>query len=102
MSSVSSPLTTADVERIAKLAHLELTPDETVLFARQLGQILEYAARLQDVDTSNASTTWHPPAEAVSLRSDTVRASLTTDEALANAPAPGPRGLFRVPKVIGG
>ena len=102
MSSVSSPLTTADVERIAKLAHLELTPDETVLFARQLGQILEYAARLQDVDTSNASATWHPLAEAIPLRSDTLRASLTTDEALANAPAHGPRSLFRVPKVIGG
>ena len=102
MSSVSSPLTTADVERIAKLAHLELTADETALFARQLGQILEYAARLQDVDTSNVSATWHPLAEAIPLRSDTLRASLTTDEALANAPAHGPRSLFRVPKVIGG
>ena len=102
MSSVSSPLTTADVERIAKLAHLQLTPEETVLFTRQLTQILEFAARLQDVDTSNVSATWHPLGEATPLRADTVQPSLTTADTLANAPAPGPHGLFRVPKVIGG
>ena len=98
---MSTRLTRADVERIAALAHLELTEDETELFTRQLGQILEYAERLQDVDTSAVSATWHPGAASASLRPDTLRPSLTRDDALANAPDVAPEGLFRVPKVIG-
>jgi aspartyl/glutamyl-tRNA(Asn/Gln) amidotransferase C subunit len=42
-----SSLTIADVERIAALAHLELTDDEKPLFTRQLADILDYAAQLQ-------------------------------------------------------
>ena len=101
LGSLSSHLTRADVERIAKLAHLELTGDEAELFTRQLAQILKYADHLQDVDTSDVSATWHPLAEAAPPRTDTLQPSLTPAEALANAPAPGPRGLFRVPRVIG-
>ena len=98
---MSSPLTRSDVERIARLAHLELSADEQELFTRQLAQILEYAERLQDVDTTNVSATWDPGKGFGPLRPDTPGPSLPTDDALANAPAPGPRGLFRVPKVIG-
>jgi aspartyl-tRNA(Asn)/glutamyl-tRNA(Gln) amidotransferase subunit C len=98
---MTSPLTKVDVKRIARLAHLELNDDEQALFTQQLTQILEYAKRLQAVDTTNVETTWHPGAKVEPLRPDTRHSSLTTDDALANAPAPGPRGLFRVPKVIG-
>jgi len=98
---MSSPLTKSDVERIARLAHLELSADERELFTQQLAQILEYAERLQDVDTTNVPALSHAGADVGPSRPDTPRPSLTTDEALANAPAPGPRGLFRVPKVIG-
>ena len=44
-----SSLTKADVKRIAQLAHLELTEHEQELFLQQLGQILDYAERLQDL-----------------------------------------------------
>ena len=98
---MSSPLTKSDVKRVARLAHLDLTDEEQTLFSEQLAQILEYAERLQEVDTTNVSATWHPGTEVGPLRPDTARPSLGNDEALANAPAPGPRGLFRVPKVIG-
>ena len=96
-----SHLTKADVERIARLAHLELTADEKEIFTRQLARILEYAERLQEVDTAHVPATWHPVADVSPLRSDTPRSSLETDAALANAPETGPRGLFQVPKVIG-
>ena len=98
---MSSRLTKADVQRIARLAHLDLTAEEQELFTRQLGQILEFAERLRDVDTTDVSETWHPVSEAGPLRPDTPRASLTNDVALRSAPAPGPHGLFRVPRVIG-
>ncbi len=98
---MSSPLTKAEVQRIARLAHLNLTTDEQDLFTRQLGQILEYAECLRDVDTTTVSATWHPGSEPGWLRADTPRESLTNDAALSNAPAPGPQGLFRVPRVVG-
>ena len=94
-------LTRADVERIAALAHLDLTEDETELFTRQLAQILEYAERLQEVDTDAVTATWHPGTTASSLRPDVLRPSLTREDAIANAPDAAPDGLFRVPKVIG-
>ena len=94
-------LTRADVERIAALARLDLTEAETELFTHQLAQILEYAERLQEVDTNAVTATWHPGTTASSLRPDVLRPSLTREDALANAPDAAPDGLFRVPKVIG-
>ena len=93
-------LTAADVERIAALAHLELSAAEVELFTTQLAQILEYAESLKEVDTSRVSATWHPGAAAPGLRPDTVRPSLPVEDALEGAPERGPEGLFRVPKVI--
>ena len=98
---MSSRLTRSDVARIAALAHLDLTEDETTLFTRQLAQILEYAERLQQVDTTSVSATWHPRATETPLRPDVLRPSLTPEDALANAPDAASNGLFKVPKVIG-
>ena len=100
---MSSPLTIAEVQRIAKLAHLDLTAEEQELFTRQLGQILEYAERLNDVDidTTKVSATWQPISEPGPLRPDTSQTSLTNEDALRNAPAAGPLGVFRVPRVLG-
>ena len=102
-----STLTVADVERIAALAHLELTDEEKHLFTRQLADILNYAEQLQAIDTTGVPATAHVNAahnnERQSVeRPDELRPSLTVEDALANAPdaAPG-AGLFRVPRVIG-
>ena len=54
-----STLTVADVERIAALAHLELTDDEKQLFTRQLADILNYAEQLQAIDTTGVPATAH-------------------------------------------
>jgi aspartyl-tRNA(Asn)/glutamyl-tRNA(Gln) amidotransferase subunit C len=95
-------LTVADVERIAALAHLELTDDEKPLFTRQLADILAYAEQLQAIDTAGVPATAHVHA-AQHERDDEVRRSLAPAEALANAPDPAVEaGLFRVPRVIGG
>ncbi len=98
---MSTRLTETDVKRIAKLAHLDLTREETALFTKQLAGILEYAQRLQEVDTSTVSATWHRGTAYVDLRSDTLRPSLPRESVLADAPDAAPEGLFRVPKVIG-
>ena|SRR6186713_2780680 len=101
-----SSLTIADVERIAALAHLELTDEEKQLFRRQLADILSYAEQLQAIDTTGVPATAHVsaglgPALGVE-RADEPRPSLSIEDALANAPdAANEAGLFRVPRVIG-
>ena len=100
---MATPLTIADVERIAALAHLELTDEEKQLFTRQLADILAYAEQVQAIDTSGIPATAHVNSSQRSEREDEPRASLAVTEALANAPDPAvDAGLFRVPRVIGG
>ena len=95
-------LTVADVERIAGLAHLELTDEEKTLFTKQLADILSYAAQLQAVDTSGVRATAHVNPSPRNERRDDPKACLTIAEAIANAPDGAPdAGLFRVPRVIG-
>ncbi len=100
---MASPLTTADVERIAALAQLELTDDEKQLFTRQLADILAFARQVQAVDTTGVPATAHVHEGQPVERDDEPRPALAPDDVLANAPdgAPG-GGLFRVPRVIGG
>ena len=100
---MSTPLSLADVERIASLAHLELTEEEKHLFTRQLAEILAYAEQVQAIDTSGVPATAHVLARPRAEREDRPTPSLTVPEALANAPdADREAGLFKVPRVIGG
>lgn len=97
---MSDILTTADVERIATLARLELTPDETARFAQQLTAILAYADQVQQVDTASVAA---PAAGRDSrMRDDVLVPSLDRDVVLSQAPAADRgAGLFKVPRVIG-
>lgn len=97
---MSDILTSADVERIATLARLDLTADETARFAAQLSAILAYADQIQQVDTSGVA----PPVTSMAetSREDRLAPSLDRDVVLSQAPA-GDRaaGLFKVPRVLG-
>jgi aspartyl-tRNA(Asn)/glutamyl-tRNA(Gln) amidotransferase subunit C len=96
-----STLTVADVERIAALAHLELTDAEKGLFTKQLADILSYAEQLQAVDTAGVPATAHVHAAPRGEREDEPRPSLSVDDAIANAPDGSPdAGMFRVPRVM--
>ena len=100
---MASSLTIADVERIAALAHLELTEDEKALFTRQLADILHCAEQIQTLDTTGVPATAHVNTQGPSEREDEPRPSLAIADALANAPDGAlEAGLFRVPRVIGG
>ena len=98
---MSTTLTIPDVERIAKLANLELTTGEKQLFTKQLADILAYAEQVQAVDTTGVEPTAHVNAHGVE-RGDAATPSLPVSDAVANAPDGAPEaGLFRVPRVIG-
>ena len=93
--------TQADVERVAELARLELTPDEKDLFARQLADILAYAEQIQRVPTEGVPATSHA-GDAAMMREDEVRPSLPREASLAAGPeADVDAGLFKVPRVLG-
>jgi len=94
--------TRSDVEAIAALANLDLDEPELDLFARQLGDILEYANQVQQIDTTGVPPTTSVVTRHRADRADHVRPSLDRAEALANAPDADADGrLFRVPRVIG-
>ena len=99
---MSVRFSTAEVDDIAALARLELTDAERKLFARQLGDILEYAVQVQRIDTSGVPPTASLVTSHAADRHDAVAPSLDRMAALANAPDAAPdAGLFRVPRVIG-
>ena len=94
------PLSTADVEHIAHLARLQLTPDEVQQYRQQLSDILDYFETLRQVDTSTISPTASVLLLRTIMRADSVAGSLPTEDALANAPDAAD-GYFRVPAVFG-
>jgi aspartyl-tRNA(Asn)/glutamyl-tRNA(Gln) amidotransferase subunit C len=92
----------SQIDAIAALAHLRLDEDEVDLYARQLGDILDYAVQLQHIDTTGVPPTSSVSARFDADRNDVVVSSLERQEALANAPdANEEAGLFKVPRVIG-
>jgi aspartyl-tRNA(Asn)/glutamyl-tRNA(Gln) amidotransferase subunit C len=103
--AMAAGFTRAQVETLAALANLELTPAEVDLFARQLGDILAYADEVQQVDTTGIPPTAHVATRHASDRPDQVGPSLDRDAALANAPdaarGAGAGFFFKVPRVIG-
>lgn len=99
---MASGFSRAQVEAVAALANLELTDSEVERFARQLGDILEYANQVQNIDTTGVPPTASVVTRHSADRPDTVVASLDRAEALGNAPdASTQAGLFKVPRVIG-
>ena len=88
-----------DVRKVARLARLELSEEEEARIAEDLGQMLDYVAALNELDTDNVLPTAHVLPISNVFREDTVMPSLPQAEALANAPSSG-HGHFRVPKVI--
>jgi aspartyl-tRNA(Asn)/glutamyl-tRNA(Gln) amidotransferase subunit C len=90
-----------EVDRIAALARLSLSPDEADRMTSQLDAILDYVALLGRLDTSGVEPTSHAVPLPTPLRPDRSRPSLPPDVAVANAPA-REGSAFLVPKVIEG
>ena len=93
-------ISTDDVAHVARLARLELRPDELESFTSQLGAVLDHAADLDSLDLDGVEPTTHPLPLSNVLRPDEVGPTLDPDEVLAAAPAVED-GQFRVPPVLG-
>ena len=92
-------ITLAEVEHVARLARLQLGPDEKERMRRELDGILSYIDKLRALDTTGIEPTSHAVPLTNVMRDDAARPSLPREEMLANAP--DRRGdFFRVPKII--
>lgn len=90
-----------EIDKLARLAHLSLTENETKSFTFDLEKILAFAERIQAVDTSRDDPRPAGPAGPGDhpTRDDTPQGCLSREEALRDAPDSGD-GLFKVPKVL--
>jgi aspartyl-tRNA(Asn)/glutamyl-tRNA(Gln) amidotransferase subunit C len=88
-----------NIDRVAKLARLALTPEEKATFAGQLGNVLHHIEELKKVDVSGVEPTAHAFAVSNVWQDDVARPGLPVDQALRNAPAQRDH-MIVVPKVV--
>ncbi len=69
-------LTIKEVEHIARLAKLELSPEEKLRYSEQLSDILDHIAKLSELDTSGISPMANAVEGASPLRDDQIRDAL--------------------------
>jgi aspartyl-tRNA(Asn)/glutamyl-tRNA(Gln) amidotransferase subunit C len=93
-------ITKEEVVHVAKLARLNLDEQAIEVYTKQLGDILTYMDTLNRVDTKDVPPTSHAIFINNAFREDEVKASVSVERALANAPQ-SDHGSFLVPKVIG-
>jgi aspartyl-tRNA(Asn)/glutamyl-tRNA(Gln) amidotransferase subunit C len=97
------PITEADIEKVAQLAHLEMSAAELKIFAPQMVDVVAYVEQLNAIDTSDVEPSLGgltPEGERTdSSRDDAVAPSLGQKTALREAPDAA-AGHFRVPKVL--
>ena len=87
-----------DVKHVAKLAELDFSDGEVEKITPQLDKILGHVANISKVDTAAISPTSHTLEIKNVFREDTVRQSLSKEDALLNAPEEVDGG-FKVPKI---
>ncbi|MCY3006392.1 MAG: Asp-tRNA(Asn)/Glu-tRNA(Gln) amidotransferase subunit GatC [Planctomycetota bacterium] len=93
-------LTTADIQRLAKLARLEVSPGRISEVQADLSRILELFEQLTQVDTSNVEPLVHAIEISDVLAPDHVVESLRVQDVLSNAPSHD-ESFFKVPPVLG-
>jgi aspartyl-tRNA(Asn)/glutamyl-tRNA(Gln) amidotransferase subunit C len=87
------------VAKVAHLARLELNEQETEAMVGDMNKILDFMAKLNEVDTNNVEPLIYMTNEVNTLRDDVVKQEITHEEALLNAPEQDSKH-FLVAKVI--
>jgi aspartyl-tRNA(Asn)/glutamyl-tRNA(Gln) amidotransferase subunit C len=92
-------ITQQDVEKVAQLARMAVTPSEKETFAKQLTQILTHVDKLNQYDTTGVEPTSTVMGQMNVFREDVVHPSLPVEKALVNAPE-RESDAFVVPKIL--
>jgi aspartyl-tRNA(Asn)/glutamyl-tRNA(Gln) amidotransferase subunit C len=93
------PRVNVQIERLARLARIRITPEESARLTSDIGVMVDYFEQLQSMDTGAAKPTDRAD-RSESTHPDNPADSLPVDQALANGPEIND-GFFIVPKVIG-
>ena len=93
-------ITREEVAHLGRLSRLELKDEELDHFAGQLDEIIGAVARVAEVAGEDVPATSHPLPLTNVMRPDTVRPSLTPQQALSGAPAQEQQ-RFKVPQILG-
>lgn len=88
-----------EIEKVARLARLELSEGDKETFGNQLEQVLTYMEQLNRLDTTGIEPTSHAIPIANVFREDETRSSFPQEEVLGIAPEEEDNH-FRVPKII--
>jgi aspartyl-tRNA(Asn)/glutamyl-tRNA(Gln) amidotransferase subunit C len=101
---MTAKVTVEEVERVAELAHLELTQDETGRMLTDLNAILDYVAELNELDTHGVAplaqvSELGDAASAGTVREDRMLPSIDRAVVMDQAPETD-QVFFKVPKVI--
>ena len=88
-----------DIDYVARLARISLTPEEKETYGHQLHDVLVYFERLGSVDVEGVEPSAHPVEPVKALRADEPGPAFSPEEALANAPAQRSQQIV-VPKVV--
>ena len=89
----------AQVRKVAKLSRLDLTDAEVEEFTGQLSAILDYVAKMNELDTTDVEPLAHCLPISNVFRADCIKESLGTEKTLANAPQRDEE-FFKVPKIL--
>lgn len=92
-------ITSKDVEHISWLASIKIDEEETEKFVEQFNSILEYFHQLDEVDTEGIEPTYRVVDLVNIFREDAPDRSLTSKEALRNAPKIE-NGYFKSPRIV--
>lgn len=99
MKTIEGTIFSSDVRHSALLSRLHLTEEEIAEYTTVLNSILEYFAKLNELDTSQVPPTSHSIKMQNVFREDVTIPSLPVEEALANAPE-SKANCFKVPRII--
>ena len=88
-----------DIEHVAKLARLKLTDAEKKQFSNQMGTIIKYIEKLNELDTENVEPTAHVLGLENVFRNDIATNPLTDQDPINDSPAHS-KGHYEVPKII--
>ena len=87
------------VVKVAQLSKLKLTEEEVELFSKQLGDILNFIKKLEELDTENILPFYELNQQETPMRNDIPQEGLSNEDALSNAPQ-SEKGFFVVPRVV--
>ena len=92
-------ITPEDVQKVAKLARLEINTDDLKKYSNQLERILNYVAQLEKIDTKEVVPTTRAVEVINKTRKDRVEKSKVREELLDLAPV-REGDFYRVPKIL--